>query len=376
MKHSSLLQVVVPILNERVHLPKLLQSLASQQDAFIALVLVDNGSTDGSYAFIKNWKNPAHSSIKKLKILREKKRGYAPPLNRGLALEFSANLAILDANTFPEKNWAKSLLAAFSAGDTLLVGQTESLLSSSPSPAEKLAQIFFTNFSERAASAIAHALPWGPNCNLAFTRSLWKKTGVYLEASGPALDLDWCWRALFAGAAIRYIPQALAYHQRRNDEMEFLQQMHRYGQAEHWLIERFANLLGAEKPKSILEQCLAGAERILTMPVPEELLAIRLKAAIAFSAGIQFGSSRKVPVWQKKLSKKAYGWPLSPDRSCLWHSKFGVAELGGDENLVWQGLIRSQPTEEIAALLAKKNHWTIAEGKKFVAAFQKELSHG
>ncbi len=90
--------VVVPCLDEAATLPQTCKSLGFSVETTVpnnsTLVLVDNGSTDGTFEFIKRLQKdlPAGSII----IVNEPERGYVPPRSRGneVAAEYAASCGI------------------------------------------------------------------------------------------------------------------------------------------------------------------------------------------------------------------------------------------------------------------------------------------
>ena len=100
--------IIIVCWNSENHLPKCLSSLKSQTCQEFEVILVDNGSTDGSIDRISD-KNPA------LKIHIEKlgrNLGFAVANNIGARLARGQWLALLNADAFPEPDWLECLLEA------------------------------------------------------------------------------------------------------------------------------------------------------------------------------------------------------------------------------------------------------------------------
>ncbi len=292
------LSVLIPVFNEEKNLPRLFRALAREARRFpLELVFVDNGSVDRSFGLLKEFKRKQRSSVL---VVREKKRGFAPPLNRAVKEASSELLVCLDADAVPENGWAKAMHAALLNSD-IVVGNTITRLGKNPSEAEKMAADLFRGFSRRAAEGKSHALPWGPACNLGFRRSVWKCAGKFDPKIGSAFDLAWCWRALEAGCSLKFAPRAVVNHARRKTERDFLRQMHRYGTGEAVLARKFRNLQKQPLEKDPQVPARLAYER-LRVRLGKKPLAKRVAAA--FASGVMLGYSRlrrrssSLPPWQ------------------------------------------------------------------------------
>jgi glycosyltransferase involved in cell wall biosynthesis len=85
--------VLMPAYNAMPYLPAALDSVLWQKCKDFRLIIVDDGSTDGSVEFLRSVRDP------RISVLRnERKLGLANSLNRGLALVESEYLARMDAD--------------------------------------------------------------------------------------------------------------------------------------------------------------------------------------------------------------------------------------------------------------------------------------
>lgn len=78
--------IIIPFYNREAFLEKTLQSLANCQWRPLRLILVDNGSTDGSRQLCEKFAKTYHSSHFQIVVTEEPKRGAAVARNKGLAL--------------------------------------------------------------------------------------------------------------------------------------------------------------------------------------------------------------------------------------------------------------------------------------------------
>jgi len=81
-----MITIVVPYYNREKYLPRTLESIAASTFRPIFLILVDNGSTDGSRGVCEQFKQMHESEDFSIILTEESKRGAAAARNKGLAL--------------------------------------------------------------------------------------------------------------------------------------------------------------------------------------------------------------------------------------------------------------------------------------------------
>lgn len=90
-----------------------LQALEDQADKDFTLILVDNGSTDGSVALAERFAQD-HPSLK-LQIVREPQKGTGAAADTGFRIAISQGarwIARTDADCLPDTHWVRNLKAA------------------------------------------------------------------------------------------------------------------------------------------------------------------------------------------------------------------------------------------------------------------------
>jgi GT2 family glycosyltransferase len=111
---SSPISVVIPNWNGLRWLPGCLQSLRAQTLQPLEVIVVDNGSSDGSVSFLRI----EHPAVRVLELGRN--TGFAVAANRGLAAARSDFVALLNTDVVLEPEWlarmVSSLLADARAG--------------------------------------------------------------------------------------------------------------------------------------------------------------------------------------------------------------------------------------------------------------------
>ena len=105
--------VVVPCRNAAPYLSELLDSLAAQTFMPLEVIVVDDGSTDGSAGAVSQWAAQHHGFP--LQLLVQPAEGVASALRRGWATSRGGYLARADADDRVEPGWLHQLVAALDA---------------------------------------------------------------------------------------------------------------------------------------------------------------------------------------------------------------------------------------------------------------------
>ncbi len=219
--------VVIPAYNARHLLPACLAALRCQTRAPDAVYVVDNGSADGTW----EWLREEALRDPRLRPLRELTPGQAAARNAALSHVRAGVVAFTDADCVPEPAWLERLLGAYGERVGAVAGYvaghaprtvTERYLSVAGFPTPDVpgvlsefrfpTVVFYTaNFSARAE--VLHAL------------------GGFDEAMPPADDHDLCCRILRAGWRIAYTPEARVGHRHRRQVGAMLRRLFEYGHA-------------------------------------------------------------------------------------------------------------------------------------------------
>lgn len=282
---------IIPTWNRRDLLEALLARLPGQTCAFEQVIVVDNGSTDGSAEAAVGYG---------AKVLRlESNRGFAAAVNAGIKEARTDWVAIVNNDVILEANWLETLLAAaVTAQAWFAVGK---LLA----PDHVTIDGTFDLISRGACSWRAGSgRPDGPLWNQArpvsfapltaalFRRNLFERIGLLEEAFQSYLeDVDLGLRCAAAGLGGCYVPEARATHLGSAT-------LGRWSGASVRLIARNQLLLAARyTPKEYWWQVAVGQSLW-------GLLALRHGAAVAFLRG-KYSALWDFSVWRKMLSEDA-----------------------------------------------------------------------
>jgi GT2 family glycosyltransferase len=221
--------VIVPNWNGRELLEVLMPSLAAQDFEGASVLIVDNGSTDGSVNYLReSWPDVEVLAL-------PGNVGFAPAVNRGIEAGDSELVALLNNDMEVEPRWLAELVAE-------LDGHPEA-----GSATSKL--LDFTN--REMLDGTGDVLAWSGNANRRGQGdrddgSYDDRREVFSACAGAALyrrtalddvgrfdedffayleDVDWGFRARLRGWGCRYVPTSVAYHMggattRRTSDLE------------------------------------------------------------------------------------------------------------------------------------------------------------
>lgn len=210
--------VIIVCWNSLKYLSRCLSSLAAQTMSDFEVVLIDNGSTDGSSDHVVKEYPDLKFNIKRL----ESNFGFAVANNIGASLARGKYLALLNTDAFPEPEWLDQLLRAaennpeFSfftsrqiQADTpeLLDGTGDTYHASGLAWRQNqncLSDMFGSQSCEVFGACAAAAL---------YEREYFIKVGGFDEDYFSYFeDVDLSFRLRLIGARCLYVPQAVVYH--------------------------------------------------------------------------------------------------------------------------------------------------------------------
>lgn len=147
--------VVIPVYDEEAFLAPVLESLARQSLPF-ALLVADNGSTDGSIALVRAWA-AAHPHIPTL-IIDAPMPGQVHALKAGLAAVATEFVAFCDADTlYPPTYLAKAQRQFDARADVVAVLAHNAVAGRERQPAALARRHLYTHVISRLLSGQAHA---------------------------------------------------------------------------------------------------------------------------------------------------------------------------------------------------------------------------
>jgi GT2 family glycosyltransferase len=208
--------VIVVNWNGRSYLEKCLSSLAAQTYPAFEIIVVDNGSIDGS----ATWVSEKYPEIRL--IVNPDNRGFAVANNQGIALGRGAYLALLNNDAWAEPDWLMELVAAVKADPQLGMAASKMMFVNQPAVINSTgicvdrSGISWDRSGGREAGSTdcEPAFVFGPCAGAAlYRRELFETIGSFDEDFFAYLeDVDLAWRAQWRGWKAIYVPSARVYH--------------------------------------------------------------------------------------------------------------------------------------------------------------------
>lgn len=232
------ISVVVPVYNREGFIVSCLESLLQQTLPAYEILIVDNQSTDRSYAIIEEWIT-AHPG-RFCRLLQEKTRGPSAARNCGVEAATGDIVAFTDSDCLTDVRWLEKLAAAYE--NETIGGTAGRILSDAPKNVIEKFSAVFTLRSPPAARTYDHyefSEGGFPSANLSFRREVFVKAGGF-EGEIYTEDYGLCAKVYRAGWKIRYTPEAIVYHCHRSSLRGMMRQAFGIGKGHPVLLKKYA----------------------------------------------------------------------------------------------------------------------------------------
>jgi glycosyltransferase involved in cell wall biosynthesis len=240
-----LVSVVVAVRNEEAHLPAQLEALAGQTYRQPwELIVVDNGSTDGSRGVVERWA----PQLPPLTVVDASgRRGLSYAKNLGIVWAQGDLLAFCDADDVVSPGWLLALVEAALDGDVVAGRFDYRTLNDARRRAWRPEQ-------ERDGLPVGLGfLPYAPGGNCAVWAAVALELGWNEAFAFGGDDQDFSWRAQLAGYRLVYARDALVQLRFRTGLGELARQWFAYGRAGSVLFDSFhAAGMPRTRPKEAL----------------------------------------------------------------------------------------------------------------------------
>ncbi len=233
--------VVIPILNAERTLAHCLKALAQLDPAPLEIVLVDNGSTDGTMGLLEGFASSHKRCL--VRILREPREGAAAARNAGFRAVRGVVVAFTDSDCAPEPAWLSSLIQPF---EDQTIGAVAGRVVAAPAAAtiELFNSLYTLQLPEHPAKHSCWT-PWKggyPTANLAVRRALLEDLDGFDQGiTIYGEDYDLCARLYGRGVKLLYIPEARVEHRHRTSLAGTLRQAFGIGRSHPYLLRRHAS---------------------------------------------------------------------------------------------------------------------------------------
>jgi GT2 family glycosyltransferase len=213
---NLLLSVIIPHYNAARHLPTCLNALRGQTYPYLEIILVDNGSGDGSVELVQR-------DFPEVKIIElGQNLGFAAATNRGIEQAAGQVIVPLNNDTEVVSTWAQALIEALTAHPEAGMVACKMLLFDRRDTLHSAGDGFGVNgiplnrgVWQKDEGQFDHDLYIFGGCGgaVAYRRAMLAEIGGFDESLFMYLeDVDLNWRAQLAGYRAVFAPQAVVYH--------------------------------------------------------------------------------------------------------------------------------------------------------------------
>jgi GT2 family glycosyltransferase len=213
---QPLVSVIIPNWNGAHHLPVCLDSLYRQSYVRFEVILVDNGSTDGSLALLE--RDYARVQV----ISLSENHGFAPACNIGMRAARGEIVVLLNNDTEVDPGWLEALVSTFERHPEAGSVASKMLLFDRRDHIHTAGDYYRLDgipgnrgVWERDEGQFDEEVPAFSACggSAAYRRAMLDDVGLFDEAFYFSCeDVDLGWRAQLAGWPCIYTPQAIVYH--------------------------------------------------------------------------------------------------------------------------------------------------------------------
>jgi len=208
--------VIIVNWNGKHLLADCLSSLRSQTFRDFEIILVDNGSTDGSIEFVR--KN--FPEVVLITLLEN--RGFAGGNNAGILASSGHYIALLNNDTRTDSNWLAALVNAAASDPEGGMWASKILSYDTPDVIDNVGLLLYWDGLARGRGRLEvdqgqydrpeEAL-FPSGCACLYRRKMLDETGLFDEDFfAYADDVDMGLRGRLAGWGCRYVPEAVVYH--------------------------------------------------------------------------------------------------------------------------------------------------------------------
>lgn len=207
--------IVIPNWNGKEILEACLKSLKNQSFRDFEVIVVDNGSSDGSVQMLRRL-FPETITIKLKKNL-----GFAPAVNKGIIKSKSKFIVLMNNDTEAEKDWLKELVNMLEASPEYSIAASKMLFfkhrSKINTAGDQITRYGWAKqrgFGQDQKKFNKQEPIFAASAGAAiYRRELFDKIGLFDEKFFAYIeDVDLCFRAQLAGYKCVFVPKAKIYH--------------------------------------------------------------------------------------------------------------------------------------------------------------------
>ncbi|MFO7928520.1 MAG: glycosyltransferase [Candidatus Humimicrobiaceae bacterium] len=285
---------ITTVYNEKETIIPFLKSLAGQSCLPDEAVIVDGGSSDGTYGLIEGFLKKGNLNYK---LMRKAKASISEGRNVAISSASNRVICVSDAGCILDKGWLAEIKKDVSPG-RMVGGYNKAI-------AETFLEKCLAAAIMPKVSEIKRDKYMPSSRNLCFFKPDWNKAGRYPEQMDYGEDMKFNFNAKKAGISIIFNPAAIVHWKMRNSLKDIFRQFFRYAKGDalgrmylHRHFIRFASVL-----------IMAAIAVISVIFSPYFLLLYVLMFAIYL-----FTPYRRIPYYFRKegVAKKIYSFIFMP----------------------------------------------------------------
>ncbi|MDI6840942.1 MAG: glycosyltransferase [bacterium] len=226
--------VIVPVYNGERTLMECLNSLMKlkyPRDR-LEIIVVDNNSTDRTKEIATQFP---------VTYVFERHRNWAAAKNRGLTICTGELVAFLSHDCIIHRDWISEFVKEFQVdevggcGGNILPYRIRNWID------RYYYQFIYSN--KRWVSEIKYPFPWIIGLNSIFRRNDLIAIGGFDEKIGRCDDVDISWRVQLKGRTLKYISQAIVYHDHENTFRAFFKGLFEAGYSYYPLVKKYQEFI-------------------------------------------------------------------------------------------------------------------------------------
>jgi glycosyltransferase involved in cell wall biosynthesis len=219
---SDRVALVATVLDEAGTIRDLLKGIDEQTRPPDEVLIVDGGSTDGTFEELERWAE----GKKWVEVLSIAGANIASGRNAAISKTSAPIIAVTDAGARPEPGWLRALTAP------LVEGRTEVAMGFYRPRMDSAFQRITSCLNIPDADEVSGERFMPSSRSIAFRREVWEKAGGYPEWLDVGEDMYFNFRVLEAGFVREFVPGAVVTWALRSDLRGFLRQYYRYARGD------------------------------------------------------------------------------------------------------------------------------------------------
>ncbi|WP_052446513.1 glycosyltransferase [Geoalkalibacter ferrihydriticus] len=204
--------IVIPTFNNEEYILDALESVINQSYKNIEIVVVDDGSTDGTQYALEKYKN-------KIKYIYQKNRGVSAARNKGISVSTGDFICFLDSDDIFEKNKIEKQLKIHKENEQLCVSYTDMAIFNGGKNFEK--SYHKKNNMNCQSGFIFKNVVLGniiSTITVMIKREVFNNVGLFDESLNIGEDYD-MWLRIASQYEVGYVPEVLSFYRRGHQSL-------------------------------------------------------------------------------------------------------------------------------------------------------------